>query len=207
MMALLLACAGKDDADSGETDTSVTLAAPHVAIVTPMEYGQLRSTCQVTVEVTLAGDTTSVVGSATYNARGGDWVAGFDVEPGVQYDAVGRYDDCINTGEVTGSFDAGNFSLEEGALFLFWYAGTSGGFDTLLQETNFVGGTGYVAFEDEFTPTSDDVGLTDNGDGTWTLAYDESIPVSAALEPFSTQEGFVYAEPDWLLNRPDWWQR
>jgi hypothetical protein len=204
---LLLACTGKTPEDStAPVDTGGTFAPPTIAVVAPMEYGQLRSTCQLTLDVYAEGDTSTPLNTLTYNARGGDW-AGAPVDAGVQYQAIGSWNDCINTGDVTGTFESTAFSLEEGGLFVFWYAGTLGGFDTLVQGTNYVGGTGVLTYEAGTAPVlPGDVTGTDGGDGTWTIAYDSAIPFPNELAQFAAQEGYVMAEPDWLLYRPDWWQ-
>jgi len=203
---LLLACSGKSPDDTGPTDTEVALATPTVGIVTPMEYGQLRSTCTLTLDVYRDGDTTTPVLTVSYNARGGDW-AGVEAEADVQYDAVGRFDDCINTGDESGSFDASSFSLAQGGLFLFWYVGTLAGFDTLQQETQFHGGFGTVYFEPDAAPTfPDGMTATDEGDGAWAVSWDSAEPVPQAFAPLASQEDYLSAEPQWMLYRPDWWQ-
>ncbi len=203
---LLLGCTGKPDDSTGIVDTAVTFAVPTVAIVTPMEYGQLRSTCTLSLEIYAQGDTSTALYTLEFNARGGDWI-GTEVAEGVQYQAIGRWDDCINTGDETGSFESTSFSLVPGGLFLYWYAGTQGGFDTLAQGENFVGGTGVLAFDPEETPVlPEGTEGTNNGDGTWTLSYDTGTPIPTALAGYAGQEGYLYAEPDWLLYRPDWWQ-
>lgn len=203
---LLLACTGKPDDSSGIVDTGVTFAVPTVAIATPMEYGQLRSTCTLSLEIYPQGDTSAPAYTVSYNARGGDWT-GTEVAEGVQYDAIGRWDDCINTGDETGSYESTAFSLGAGGLFVFWYGGTQGGFDTLAQGENFVGGTGVLTYEEGTAPVfGADATGADNGDGTWTLSHDTGIPIPTALGGYAGQEGYVAAEPDWLLTRPDWWQ-
>lgn len=207
-----------DDAvdDTAADDTAVKppeiiLGDPYVGIVSAIGVNGLDDGCQVSLKVTTAADTQEVA-DLSMSTRGMDWT-GVGLTGGVQYKAVGSARDCSGLGDED-SFESGTFSGEKGIFIVLRYNGINIAYESLVQGAegaDFTGGVAVVTFSTG-TPEGyvQDVAAIwgveatlDTGT-TYTLRFDETIPVGRILTLASADLNYQEGSPAWITV-PGWW--
>ena len=201
--------------DSGD-DTAVKppdiiLGDPYVGITTATSAGSLRSDCHISMAVreNASGDE---VATLSMDSQGMDW-RGTGLTVGTQYNAIATVTSCVNLPDPE-PFESGTFSGEDGIFIVLWTTGTNIGYASLEQGSeggDYTGGQVSVTFVDS-TPESYvqaqaaawGVTATNESGTTYTLTFDEKIPVGQILSTASADPDYKDGSPVWNA-KPSWW--
>lgn len=197
--------------DTVEAAWERPLASPAVAVASPNAVDAFKSTCSVNVVLNDTNGNT-VASMPIIPFKGGRW-SGTPIEVGMQLVATMDWVDCENTDDGTGTFTSSTFSGEAGHWFVLHYDGVDAGFEWLVQQVDFEGGSAHVqlaeaATEDEIVAFAESIGVSvaaDDADANFRyLAWSDDTSVSSVLVNASASEVVGWCEPTWI-EKPAWW--
>jgi hypothetical protein len=205
----LIACTGEKAGPEDTGEPPPPLAEPYLAFFASALPGTFRNDCEVYVDL-LDNTTGEILSTIEGNPVGGEWY-GAPLPVGTLYRAKLTWDSCTNAPEGQGTHDATAFSGAEGDVFLFRYNGVMAAFETIVQRTEFAGGS--VDVELVAGTTAEEV--ADLGDGvgasvelvegdTWRFSWEDATNVVEVLHTLSVDDRYVRGGPTWTFT-PDWW--